>query len=103
MKLGANVFTNVNCIIADTCLVTIGARTLLGPNISLFSAAHPLIPAVRNDTKGPEVVKEVHIGEHCWLGGNVVVLPGVTIGKGATIGAGSVVTKVCSLPFKDKD
>lgn len=58
---------------------------------------------MRNGTKGPEAGKEIHIGEDCWLRGNVVVLSGVTIGKGATIGAGSVVTKVCSFPFIDKD
>jgi acetyltransferase-like isoleucine patch superfamily enzyme len=89
------VFINSNCVIIDTCLVTIGARTLLGPNVSLYSGTHPLDPALRNGTEGPETGKEIHIGEDCWLAGNVIVLPGVTIGKGATIGAGSVVTKVC--------
>jgi acetyltransferase-like isoleucine patch superfamily enzyme len=49
---------------------------------------------VRNGTSGPELGKEINIGEDCWLGGNVIVLPGVTIGRGATIGAGSVVTRV---------
>lgn len=88
-------FINSNCVIIDTCLVTIGARTLLGPNVSLYSGTHPLDPALRNGTEGPETGKEIHIGEDCWLAGNVIVLPEVTIGKGATIGAGSVVTKVC--------
>lgn len=95
VKLGQNVFINFNCTILDTCKVTIGARTLLASNVSLFSGTHPLDPAVRNGTKGPESGAEIHIGEDCWLGGNVTVLPGVTIGEGCTVGAGSVVTKVC--------
>ncbi|PGH36154.1 hypothetical protein GX50_01009 [[Emmonsia] crescens] len=93
LKVGAGVFINFNCVILDTCLVTIGARTLLGPNVNIYSGTHPLDPALRNGTKGPELGKEVHIGEDCWIGGNVDILPGVTIGKGATVGAGSVVTK----------
>lgn len=94
VKLGQGVFINFNCVILDTCLVTIGARTLLGPSVNLYSGTHPLDPELRNGTKGPEMGKEIHIGEDCWIGGNVVILPGVTIGKGVTIGAGSVVTKV---------
>ncbi|EAW06342.1 sugar O-acetyltransferase [Aspergillus clavatus NRRL 1] len=93
VRVGEGAFINSYCTIIDTCLVTIGARTLFGPNVSLFSGTHPLDPALRNGIKGPEYGKEIHIGEDCWLGGNVTVLPGVTIGKGATIGAGSVVTK----------
>jgi acetyltransferase-like isoleucine patch superfamily enzyme len=48
---------------------------------------------VRDGTRGPELGKEIHVGEDCWIGGNVVILPGVVIGRGSTIGAGSVVTK----------
>ncbi|KAL5003428.1 trimeric LpxA-like protein [Aspergillus recurvatus] len=94
VKLGQGVFINFDCVIIDTCLVTIGARTLLGPKVSLYSGTHPLDPDLRNGTSGPESGKEIHIGEDCWLAGNVTVLPGVTIGNGAVIGAGSVVTKV---------
>lgn len=97
VKLGTGVYINSGFTAIDTCVVSIGARTLLGPNVSLFSGTHPLDPALRNGTKGPETGKEIHIGEDCWLAGNVTVLPGVTIGKGATIGAGSVVTKVSLL------
>ncbi|PYH71331.1 sugar O-acetyltransferase [Aspergillus vadensis CBS 113365] len=96
VKVGEGAFINFDCVIIDTCLVTIGARTLFGPKVSLYSGTHPLDPAVRNGTQGPESGKEIHIGEDCWLAGNVTVLPGVTIGKGAVIGAGSVVTKVRS-------
>ena len=99
MKLGAGVYVNSNFTAIDTCVVSIGARTLLGPNVSLYSGTHPLDPALRNGTKGPETGQEIHIGEDCWLAGNVIVLPGVTIGKGATVGAGSVVTKVSEASF----
>ena len=94
VELGQNVFINFNATILDTCKVTIGARTLLASNVSLFSGTHPLDPKVRNGTKGPETGAEIHIEEDCWLGGNVTVLPGIRIGKGSVVGAGSVVTKV---------
>lgn len=67
---------------------------MFGPNVSLYSGTHPLDPALRNGTKGPEYGKEIHIEEDCWIGGNVTILPGVRIGRGATVGAASVVTKV---------
>lgn len=94
VKLGQGVFINFDCVIIDTCQVTIGARTLFGPKVNLYSGTHPLDPDLRNGTSGPETGKEIHIGEDCWLAGNVTVLPGVTIGNGAVIGASSVVTKV---------
>ena len=97
VRLGTNVYINVNCTIVDTCLVTIGSRTLIGPNVSFFSGTHPLDPELRNGTKGPELGKEIHVEEDCWIGGNAILLPGVRIGRGASIGAGSVVTKVWSL------
>ncbi|OJD18370.1 hypothetical protein AJ78_01614 [Emergomyces pasteurianus Ep9510] len=93
VTVGQGAFINFNCVIVDSCPVTIGARTLLGPNVSIYSGKHPIDPAVRNGLKGPDLGKEVHIGEDCWIGGNVDILPGVTIGRGVTVGAGSVVTK----------
>ena len=97
ISLGSNVYINFNSVIIDTCPVRIGSRTILGPNVSIFSGTHPLDPEIRNGTVGPEYGKDVEIGEDCWLGGNVIILPGITIGRGATIGAGSVVTKVSNL------
>ncbi|QKX55875.1 uncharacterized protein TRUGW13939_02974 [Talaromyces rugulosus] len=96
VKLGKGVYINAHSTWIDTCTITVGARTLFGPNVSLYSGTHPLDPELRNGTNGPETGKEIHIGEDCWLGGNVTVLAGVTIGRGSTVGAGSVVTKVCS-------
>ena len=77
----------------DTCILTIGARTLIGPNVSLYTASHPLDPEVRNGTAGPEDGKDITIEEDCWICGNAIVLAGVRIGRGSTVGAGSVVTK----------
>ncbi|KPM46427.1 hypothetical protein AK830_g121 [Neonectria ditissima] len=93
VKLGKGVFINYNSAWVDTCPITIGARTLVGPNCSFYSGIHPLDPNVRNGLQGPETGKPITIGEDCWLGGNVTILPGVTIGRGSTVGAGSVVTK----------
>ena len=92
-KLGEGVFINANATFVDTCPIGIRPRTLLGPNCGFCSGTHPLDPALRNGIQGPELGKAIEIGEDCWLGGNVIVLPGVKIGKGAMIGAGSVVTR----------
>lgn len=94
VRVGEGVFINFNCTIIDTCLVSIGARTLFAPNVSIYSGSHPLDPDVRQGTEGPEDGKEVWIEEDCWIGGNAIILPGVRIGRGSTVGAGSVVTKV---------
>ncbi|MCJ1479896.1 hypothetical protein MMC06_000050 [Schaereria dolodes] len=93
IRIGSNVYINSNCTIIDTCLVTIGSRTLFGPHVSLYSGTHPLDPELRDGTQGPELGKEIYIEDDCWIAGNVTILPGVTIGRGATVGAGSVVTR----------
>lgn len=94
LRLGKNVYINFNCVVIDTCVVSIGARTLLAPNVSLYSGTHPLDPDLRNGTQGPESGKPITIEEDVWIGGDVVVLPGVVVGRGSVVGAGSVVTKV---------
>jgi acetyltransferase-like isoleucine patch superfamily enzyme len=93
VKLGKGVYINSNACFLDTCMTTIGDRTLVGPNVSFFSATHPLDPALRNGLRGPEMGKPIHVGSDCWIGGNAIILPGVIIGQGSTVGAGSVVTK----------
>lgn len=86
-------YVNFNCTFLDTSIITIGARTLIGPSCSFYSATHPINPRLRNGTAGPELGFPITVGEDCWFGGSVTVLPNVTIGKGCTIGACSVVTK----------
>lgn len=73
--------------------VTIGDRTMIGPNVQIYTPVHPLRPEDRNGLKGKEWAKPITIGKDCWIGGAVVICPGVTIGDGSTVGAGSVVTK----------
>ena len=91
IHLGENFFTNVNCTILDCAEVRIGNNVLIGPNVGIFTAGHPLDAGVR--ASGLEFAYPVTIGDNVWIGGNVVILPNVTIGENAVIGAGSVVTK----------
>ena len=90
-ELGTNVYFNANCTILDSARVKVGSNTVIGPNVQLYTPVHPLEYKLRN--KGLESAKPINIGKNCWLGGGVIVLPGVTIGDGCVIGAGSVVTK----------
>lgn len=91
ISLGNNVFINFNCTILDCAPVTIGDNVLIGPNVNIYSANHPIDPEIRR--KGLENAKPVLIEDDVWIGGNVTICPGVTIGSRTTIGAGSVVTK----------
>ncbi|KAI5474787.1 hypothetical protein MNV49_002477 [Pseudohyphozyma bogoriensis] len=93
LRISQNVFINFGCVILDTGIVTIKERCLFGPNVSLYAASHPLDPDVRNGIAGPELGRPITIEEDCWLCGNVTVLQGVTIGRGSTVAACSVVTK----------
>ncbi len=86
-----NVYFNFNCVLLDVMPIRIGANTLFGPNVQIYTAAHPLDAAERR--KGPEFAKPVAIGADCWIGGGVIISPGVTIGDRCVLGAGAVVTK----------
>ncbi len=91
IAVGNNLFINYNCTILDCARVVIGNDVMLGPNVQIYTAYHPLNPAER--IKGPELAAPIHIGDKVWLGGGVIVCSGVHIGDNTTIGAGSVVTK----------
>lgn len=90
IHLGEKVYFNVNCVVLDAAKVTIGSNVFIGPGIHIYTATHPT-NAVERQTV--EFAKPVSIGNDCWIGGNTVICPGVTIENGCTIGAGSVVTK----------
>lgn len=89
--VGKNFFANSNCTILDVAKVTIGNNCFLAPNVSIYTAGHPIHPEIRST--GIEYGIEVVIGNDVWIGGNSVICPGVHIGNGCVIGAGSVVTK----------
>lgn len=91
IKLGAGVFLNFNCIILDIAEVSIGDRTQIGPGVQILAADHPRNPIQRNT--GLEFGRPVKIGRNVWIGAGALILPGVTIGDDAIIGAGSVVTR----------
>lgn len=91
IRVGKNTFINYNCTILDTAEVTIGDNCQFAPNVSLFTAGHPLHPVSRSSLY--EFGKPITIGDNVWLGGGTIVLPGVTIGSNSVIGAGSVVTR----------
>ena len=91
IHLGEYVFINSNCYLMDGAPITIGAHTFIGPFCGFYTAAHPLQYKYRN--KGLEKAQPITVGENCWFGANVSVMPGVTIGSGCVIAAGSVVTK----------
>lgn len=91
IKLGSNVYFNLNCIILDVAPVAIGHNTLLGPAVQIYTASHP-INAMERRT-GLEFGKPIDIGEDVWIGGGAILCPGVSIGARSTIGAGSVVTR----------
>lgn len=91
ISVGNNVFINYNCTLLDVGKITIGDNCMLAPNVAIYTAGHPLHPDSRNS--GYEYGMDVTIGNHVWIGGSVVITPGVRIGDCCVIGAGSVVTK----------
>ncbi len=91
IHIGNNFFANFNLTILDEARVTIGDNVFIGPNVSIYTACHPIDPAARNT--GVEWAEAVTIGHNVWIGGDATILPGVTIGDNCVVGAGSVVTK----------
>ncbi|HEX8551017.1 MAG TPA: sugar O-acetyltransferase [Abditibacteriaceae bacterium] len=91
ISLGARVFINFNCVILDCAPVEIGDDVLIGPNVGIYTATHPLDVTVRRQLL--ELAKPIRIACDAWIGGGAQILPGVSIGEGAVVGAGAVVTR----------
>ena len=91
IEVGENFFANYNLTVLDVGKVRIGKNAQIAPNVSIYTAGHPIHPDSRN--AGYEYGIEVTIGDNVWIGGNVCIMPGVTVGDNVVIGAGSVVTK----------
>ena len=90
IELGENVYFNFNCVLLDVCTIRIGAHTLFGPAVQVYTPLHPLDAGLR---RRQEYGKPVTIGSDVWIGGGAIILPGVQVGDRAVIGAGSVVTR----------
>ncbi|WP_225046903.1 sugar O-acetyltransferase [Lacticaseibacillus kribbianus] len=90
VHVGQRFYANYDCILLDIAPITIGDHVMFGPRVGLYTAGHPLIPAIRNADL--EYGHPITIGDNVWLGGNVTVCPGVTIGANTVVGAGAVVT-----------
>ncbi|WP_428488614.1 sugar O-acetyltransferase [Rhodopila sp.] len=91
ISLGAGVFLNFNCVILDVVPVVIGDRTQIGPGVQILTADHPRDAAGR--ASGLEFGRPIRIGRNVWIGGGAIILPGISVGDDAVIGAGSVVTR----------
>ena len=91
IEIGENFYSNVNCVILDGAKVRFGDNVFIAPNCGFYTAGHPFDVEQRNS--GLEYAKPITVGNNVWIGGNVCVLPGVTIGDNCVIGAGSVVNK----------
>ena len=91
VRVGSHVYANFGLTLVDDTTITIGDYTMIGPNVTLAAAGHPVLPELRE--QGLQYNAPVVIGRNCWLGAGVLVMPGVTIGDNTVVGAGSVVTK----------
>lgn len=91
VHFGTGVYANFNLTLVDDTHIYVGDYTMFGPNVVLATAGHPITPELRK--RGYQYNAPIHIGNNCWLGTGVLVMPGITIGDNVIIGAGSVVTK----------
>ena len=91
VHLGKGVYANFNLTLVDDTHIYIDDYAMIGPNVTIATAGHPILPQLRQ--QGLQFNMPVHIGKNCWLGAGVIVLPGVSIGDNTVIGAGSIVTR----------
>lgn len=91
VHFGSHVYANFNLTMVDDTHIYVGDCTMFGPNVTVATAGHPILPELREQAY--QFNAPVHIGRNCWIGAGTVILPGVTIGENTVIGAGSVVSK----------
>lgn len=91
VHFGKFVYANFNLTLVDDTHIYVGDYTMLGPNVTVATAGHPILPELREQVY--QYNSPVHIGRNCWIGAGVIIVPGITIGDNTVIGAGSVVTK----------
>ena len=91
VHFGKNVYANFNLTLVDDTHIYVGDSTMIGPNVTIATAGHPILPVLRE--KVYQFNLPVRIGKNCWIGAGAVILPGITIGDNTVVGAGSVVTK----------
>ena len=91
VHFGKNVYANFNLTLVDDTHIYVGDYTMFGPNVTVATAGHPILPELRQMVY--QYNMPVHIGKNCWIGAGAIIVPGVTIGDNVVIGAGSVVTK----------
>lgn len=91
VHLGNHVYANFNLTLVDDTDIYIGDRCMFGPNVTIATAGHPILPSLR--AMGYQYNMPVHIGNNVWIGAGAIILPGVTIGDNTVVGAGAVVTK----------
>ncbi len=92
VHFGRGVYANFNLTLVDDTHIYVGDYTMFGPNVTIATGGHPILPELRND-KGYQFNMPVRIGRNCWIGAGVVIVPGVSVGDNTVVGAGSVVTK----------
>lgn len=91
VHFGEGIYANFNLTLVDDTHIYVGSHTMFGPNVTIATAGHPILPELRQ--KGYQYNAPVCIGKNCWIGAGVIIVPGVTVGDNVVIGAGSIVTK----------
>ncbi|MDO5024901.1 MAG: sugar O-acetyltransferase [Trueperella sp.] len=91
VHFGKNIYANFNLTLVDDTHIYVGDYTMFGPNVTVATAGHPILPELRE--KAYQYNFPVHIGRNCWIGAGAIILPGITIGDNVVVGAGSVITK----------